>query len=181
MSGRVFAVVGPSGAGKDTLLAGAVAATRALHWARRVITRPQVAGDEPFEGVSPQEFDFLSQAEAFALEWPAHGLRYGIRKTEFSGLVQGTDVVFNGSRAALPLALERFPNLTVLRISAPSKVLAERLAARGRETMAEIEARLARASYEVPEGLPVIDIANDATPEVGIARLLAALQAKVVL
>lgn len=47
--------------------------------------------------------------------------------------------------------------------------------------MAEIEARLARASYEVPEGLPVIDIANDATPEVGIARLLAALQAKVVL
>lgn len=181
MSGRVFAVVGPSGAGKDTLLAGAVAATRALHWARRVITRPQVAGDEPFEGVSPQEFDFLSQAEAFALEWPAHGLRYGIRKTEFSGLGQGTDVVFNGSRAALPLALERFPNLMVLRISAPSKVLAERLAARGRETMAEIEARLARASYEVPEGLPVIDIANDATPEVGIARLLAALQAKVVL
>jgi peptidyl-prolyl cis-trans isomerase C len=27
MTGRVFAVVGPSGAGKDTLLAGAVAAT----------------------------------------------------------------------------------------------------------------------------------------------------------
>jgi ribose 1,5-bisphosphokinase PhnN len=44
--------------------------------------------------------------------------------------------------------------------------------------MAEIEARLARASYEVPEGLPVIDICNDTTPTEGIARLLAALQAK---
>ena len=178
MTGKVFAVVGPSGAGKDTLLAGAVAATPALHWARRVITRPHVAGDEPFEGVTSQEFDFLSQAGAFALEWPAHGLRYGIRATEFAALAKGSDVVFNGSRAALPLALDRFPTLTVLRISAPSKVLAERLAARGRESMAEIEARLARASYEVPEGLPVIDISNDSTPAIGIARLLAALQAK---
>jgi phosphonate metabolism protein PhnN/1,5-bisphosphokinase (PRPP-forming) len=178
MTGRVFAVVGPSGAGKDTLLAGAVAINPALHWARRVITRPQVAGDEPFEGVSPHEFDTLSQAGAFALEWPAHGLRYGIRATEFDGLAKGGDVVFNGSRAALPLALQRFPALTVLRISAPSKVLAERLVARSRESMAEIEARLARASYEVPEGLPVIDICNDTIPTEGIARLLAALQAK---
>jgi phosphonate metabolism protein PhnN/1,5-bisphosphokinase (PRPP-forming) len=157
-----------------------VAATPALHWARRVITRPQVVGDEPFEGVTSQEFGFLSQAGAFALEWPAHGLRYGIRATEFAALAKGSDVVFNGSRAALPLALEQFPNLIVLRISAPSKVLAERLAARGRETMAEIEARLARASYAVPDGMAVIDITNDATPEVGIARLLAALQAKLV-
>lgn len=176
MKGRVFAVVGPSGAGKDTLLAGAVAAISTLHWARRVITRPQVAGDEPFEGVSPQEFDVLSLAGVFALEWPAHGLRYGIRRTEFDGLLKGMDVVFNGSRAALCLALARFPDLTVLRISAPSRVLAERLAARGRESRAEIEARLARASYEVPEGLPVIDVCNDSTPAVGVARLLAALQ-----
>jgi ribose 1,5-bisphosphokinase len=176
VTGRVFAVVGPSGAGKDTLLAGAVAACPTLHWARRVITRPESAGGEPFEGVTSDEFDFLSRAGVFALEWPAHGLRYGIRKTEFAGLAQGGDVVFNGSRAALGLAQSRFPGLIVLRITAPSRVLAERLAARGRETVAEIEARLARASYEVPEGLPVIDVANDASPTVGIARLLAALQ-----
>lgn len=176
MTGRVFAVVGPSGAGKDTLLSGAVAASCALHWARRVITRPESAGGEPFEGVTPEEFDFLSGAGVFALEWPAHGLRYGIRSTEFDGLATGVDVLFNGSRAALAMAAERFPGLIVLRITAPSRVLAERLAARGRESVAEIEARLARASYEVPAGLPVIDIANDATPAIGVARLLAALQ-----
>lgn len=178
MKGRVFAVVGPSGAGKDTLLSGAIAASPSLHWARRTITRPEVAGGEPFEGVTVAEFEFLSTSDVFALEWPAHGLRYGIRKAEFAGLAKGVDVLFNGSRAALAQALALFADLTVLRISAPSKVLAERLAARGRETAAEIEARLARASYDVPDGLPVIDIANDGTPAVGVARLLAALQAR---
>ncbi len=179
MRGRVFAVVGPSGAGKDTLLAGAIAAAPHLHWARRTISRPEAAGGEPFEGVSAEEFDFLSRAGVFAVEWPAHGLRYGIRKAEFDGLARGQDVLFNGSRAALGQAREVFGDLTVLRISAPSKALADRLAARGRETAAEIEARLARASYEVPEGFAVIDLANDQTREVGIARLLAALQPRV--
>ncbi len=79
MTGRVFAVVGPSGVGKDTLLSGAVAASPALHWARRTITRPDSPGTEPYEGVPPAEFDFLSNSGVFALEWPAHGLRYGIR------------------------------------------------------------------------------------------------------
>lgn len=178
MTGRVFAVVGPSGAGKDTLLAGAVAASPQLHWARRVVTRAEAVGGEPFEGVTAAEFDFLSGAGVFALEWPAHGLRYGIRASEFGNLAKGVDVLFNGSRAALPMAVARFNDLVVLRITAPSRVLAERLAARGRETVAEIEARLARASYEVPDGLPVIDVANDATPALGVARLLAALQLK---
>ena len=103
-------------------------------------------------------------------------MSYGIRHSEFAGLARGLDVVFNGSRAALPAIQAAFPGLTVLRVTAPSRVLAERLAARGRETMAEIEARLCRASYEVPAGLPVLDVVNDATPDIGIARLLAALQ-----
>jgi len=96
----------------------------------------------------------------------------------FAGLNRGLNVLFNGSRAAVPMAVARFPGLTVLRISAPSRILADRLAARGRESLEDIQARLARASYEVPAGPPVIDIANDSTPAIGVARLLAALQPK---
>jgi ribose 1,5-bisphosphokinase len=176
VTGRVFAVVGPSGVGKDTLLSGAVVASPRLHWARRSITRPETAGGEPFQGVTPDEFRAMQAAGRFCLHWQAHGLSYGIGAGEFAALDLGYDVLFNGSRAALPAALARFPGLIVLRISAPSQVLAERLFARGRETRAEIEARLARASYDLPEDLPVIDIANDASPGEGVARLLSALQ-----
>jgi ribose 1,5-bisphosphokinase len=176
MKGRVFAVVGPSGVGKDTLLSGAAASSPRLHWARRNITRPESPGGEPYIGLSPTEFAQKLDRGDFALQWNAHGLSYGIEAREFAPLDEGRDVLFNGSRAAVHSALARFPDLIVLRISAPSRVLAERLASRGRESVAEIEARLARASYELPDGLNVIDIANDASPVEGVHRLLSALQ-----
>ena len=177
MNGRVFLVVGPSGAGKDTLLAGAAAADPRLHWARRVITRDSAAGGEPFEGVTESVFQARLQAGEFALHWQAHGLRYGVPFAELNAMAAGRDVLINGSRGALPAALKAFPALRVIQISAPIEVLADRLAARGRESHADIIARLQRASYALPEGIPVIEISNDATPEKGIARLLYALRA----
>lgn len=176
MTGRVFLVVGPSGAGKDTLLAGAAAADPRLHWARRVITRPAVAGGEPFEGVTEDVFQARLQAGQFALHWQAHGLFYGVPMTELTPLEGGRDVLINGSRAALHAALAAFPGLRVIQISAPLPVLADRLAARGRESHAAIVARLRRAHYALPEGIPAIEINNDATPEKGVAKLLYALR-----
>ena len=176
MTGRVYAVVGPSGAGKDTLIAGAVAADPSVHWARRVITRPAAPGGEPFLGVSREIFATWERQGLFRLCWQAHGLSYGIARSEFAPLDAGRRVIFNGSRAALGLAQAAFADLIVIRISAPSRTLAERLAARGRESLEEIEARLRRASCEVQADIPVIDIVNDSTPEIGISRLLAALQ-----
>ena len=176
--GRLFIVVGPSGAGKDTLIAGAKMLRPDLHWARRVITRAEVAGGEPFEGVSLAEFDQRLDQGEFALHWQAHGLSYGVPQAEIAPRDQGRDVLINGSRGAMAAALAAFPDMIVLRISAPSHILAERLAARGRESKEDIMARLARASYELAADIPVIDIANDASPEVGVARLLSALYPK---
>ena len=86
MTGRLFVVVGASGAGKDTLLAGAVKADPTLYWARRVITRPEVSGGEPFEGVDRASFDARRAAGEFALNWEAHGLSYGVPKAELAPL-----------------------------------------------------------------------------------------------
>ncbi|NBE07490.1 phosphonate metabolism protein/1,5-bisphosphokinase (PRPP-forming) PhnN [Paragemmobacter ruber] len=176
MMGRLFAVVGPSGAGKDTLIDAGRAARPDLLIVRRVITRPEAMGGEDFEGVTEAEFAQRKAQGAFALDWRAHGLRYGLPAIQIAERMTGRDVLFNGSRAALEAAAAIYPDLTVIRVTAPSAVLMERLLARGRETREEITARLQRASYEVPEQLAVVDVCNDGPLEQGVARFLGALQ-----
>ena len=168
----IFAIVGPSGAGKDTLIAGACAARPELRLVRRVITRPADAGGEDFEGVTPQDFAARKARGDFALHWDAHGLSYGIPVAQVRG---PGPILFNGSRAALPRAAQVFPGLRVILITAPDAVLAARLAARGRETEADIRARLARAAFTLPPGIDAATVMNDTTPAEGTARLLAAL------
>lgn len=169
----VVAVVGPSGAGKDTLIDAACAADPRLHRARRVITRPSEAGGEAFDGISATGFAARLAAGDFALQWQAHGLSYGIPHGEF--LRDGV-VIFNGSRLALPQAATVFPGLRVILVTAPVAVLARRLAARGRESEADIAARLSRAGFTLPAGISATEVMNDAPLDVGVARFLAALQ-----
>jgi ribose 1,5-bisphosphokinase len=176
MTGRLYLVVGASGAGKDTLIAGALAADPRLHWARRVITRPAAAGGEPYEGVSVAEFQARQARGEFALDWEAHGLSYGVPGAELAGLASGRDVVMNGSRGALAQAQAVFPELVVIHVTVPLAVLAERLALRGREDRAEIVARLERAGQPLPAGLAVMDVVNDGTPAQGIGRMVQALR-----
>ena len=170
---RLVAVVGPSGAGKDTLMAMACAARPDIRAARRVITRPSEAGGEDFEGVAEAEFAARAEAGEFALHWRAHGLGYGIPTAELSGA--GT-VLFNASRAVLGAAAVRFPGLVVVLVTAPQTVLAARLAGRGRETDADQAARLRRAAFALPEGIAARQVMNDTTADEGLARFLAALQ-----
>lgn len=168
----IFAVVGPSGAGKDTLIAGALRHRPGLRLARRVITRPTEAGGEDFEGVTPEEFVARKARGEFALDWQAHGLCYAIPHDQ----LRAGDVIFNGSRAALPAAQARFPDLRVILVTASAPVLAARLAARGRESEADIRERLERASFDLPPGTCATVVTNDGTVEDGVAGLLAALQ-----
>lgn len=165
-------VVGPSGAGKDTLLNAArqsLATDPRFRFVRRVITRPADAGGEDHEFVSEAEFD----AREYALQWQAHGLRYGIPANIVDDLHAGITVVANVSRSIIVDAAERFA-VQVIEVTAPPAVLATRLAARGRETAGDIAARLARA-VPLPATIAVDTVMNDATPEIGAARFLAAL------
>jgi phosphonate metabolism protein PhnN/1,5-bisphosphokinase (PRPP-forming) len=169
----IAAIVGPSGAGKDTLISAACRLRPDLRLVRRVITRPSGAGGEDFEGVTESEFARRRDRGDFALWWQAHSLFYGIPNDQLAG--PGT-VLFNGSRAILAEAGRILPGLRVILVTAPVAVLARRLAARGRETETDIAARLARAGFSLPEGVAAETVVNDGTVAAGAAALLAALQ-----
>lgn len=168
----IVAVVGPSGAGKDTLIAHAKHLRPDLHLVRRVITRPSDAGGESFEGVALDEFAARKARGEFALDWQAHGLHYALPRTEFAGAGLR---LFNGSRAALPGALRLFPNLKVILVTAPEAVLAARLSARGRESAGDVNDRLARADFAMPPGIPYVTVQNEGQLNRSIARFMAAL------
>lgn len=170
-------IVGPSGAGKDTLLDATrreLAGDPRFRFARRDITRPREAGGEEHNPIDIETFSRRRDSGAYALHWEAHGLGYGIPADIAADLQAGRIVVASVSRSVIEDAAKKFL-VRVLEITAPPAVLAQRLAARGREDAANIAARLAR-SMALPESGDAVTIVNDHTPEEGAARLLAELR-----
>ena len=174
--GRLIAVVGPSGVGKDSVMKGLHSAMPDLHQVRRVITRAPELGGEDYDAVSVLQFEALVEDGAFAVHWGAHGLYYGIPLTVKFQLGKGVDCLVNFSRQALTQAAEIFPRFMVLNITAKPDVLSRRLAARARETEEEIAKRLAQADKPLPSGLKVIHLANDGPLAETVARAAALLQ-----
>lgn len=171
-TGVLVLVVGPSGAGKDTLIDAARQVLRddpRIRFARRVITRPAEAGGEAHEEATQEDF----ATRRFALAWMAHGLLYGIPEAMADDVIAGRVVVANVSRAVIAEAAARF-SVRVIEVTAPPAVLAARLAARGREDAAARDARLAR-TVPLPADVPMETVLNDASPAEGAARFLAAL------
>jgi len=178
MAGTLVLVVGPSGAGKDTLIAAAktaLAGDERFVFPRRVVTRDSVAALEDHDSVSEEDFARRERNGAYALSWRAHGLSYGLPASLVADLAAGRVVVSNGSRAMIGAAQERFPGTKVLLIEASPEVRARRLAGRGRESAAEIAERLAREVPNVPPGAVRID--NSGPLEAGSGRFVAALRA----
>jgi ribose 1,5-bisphosphokinase len=177
MTGCLIFVVGPSGVGKDSLLAHARSSLQnhqEFRFARRYITRPVTAGAEDHHALGRDEFADRLAAGYFAMHWDSHGLRYGIDREIDTWLRSGHTVVLNGSRAYLNEARERYPELRVIIITASPEALALRLAQRRRESADEIIARMAHQP-PLPEGLPVIEINNDGSLETAGLALVDAL------
>jgi ribose 1,5-bisphosphokinase len=178
-TGILVAVVGPSGVGKDSLIAGArsaLADAPGVRFARRMITRPADEAGENHIPVSSGDFGQLEKAGAFAVSWEAHGLKYGVPATVLDDLEAGRIVVVNGSRSALDRFQAVFPRLVVVNVTARPDVLAVRLAARGRESAQEIEARLARAVEPLPNSFETVTIDNSGALETATRQLVSLLE-----
>lgn len=174
-SGRLIAVVGASGVGKDSVMRGLAAACPALHVVRRAITRPDASGGEDHLAVSPETFARMKARGAFCLSWSAHGHSYGIPADVPRRAAAGEDLLVNLSRSVLAQAAALVPRFIVLNVVADRDVLAARLAARGRESTAEIQRRLSRPTPALPDGLTIRTIANNGPIEDAVQTALAGL------
>lgn len=182
MSAKLIYVMGPSGVGKDSLLnwlrshVQTLQPQPALHFARRTITRAAGDATEDHEAIGPEDFAKLAQEGVFALHWQAHGLHYGVRRTELADC-RGW-VIVNGSRAYVQEARSRCPGLTVLHVSAPEDLVRQRLLSRQREDAAEVEARVLRsqsAAVDLADG--DLHIVNAGSLEESARTLCQLLQA----
>jgi ribose 1,5-bisphosphokinase len=154
-------VVGPSGAGKDTLLGLARAACAddgSVVFPRRVVTREASAAEDN-EQVSLDAFRQARTRGEFAVHWEAHGHCYALPRAIDDDIRAGRTVVANVSRTVVDAIRRAYADVTVVLITAPSEILAERLAARARSSDGQIEHRLSRAIDGVAT-TPNVTIAN---------------------
>jgi len=170
--GRLILVVGPSGAGKDTLLGLAKAACsddRNIVFPRRVVTR-EASASEDNEALSAEAFrDALTHGE-FALNWEAHGHSYALRRAIDDDIRSGRTVVINVSRTVIETARRAYADVKVVSITAPTEVLAERIAMRARNSDGQLGRRLSRSVDE--SAAPDITILNVGRPGDHARRLV---------
>ena len=173
--GRLVLVVGPSGAGKDTLLGRArqaLAADDAVVFVRRIVTR-EASAHENNEQVTPGAFCAAKAAGAFAIDWEAHGLCYALPRTIDADIRAGRIVVANISRTVISALRAAYADVVVVSVTAPPKVLAARLAARGRASDGPLGERLKRS---VDTSGADITISNVGAADAHAAELIAAIK-----
>jgi phosphonate metabolism protein PhnN/1,5-bisphosphokinase (PRPP-forming) len=175
--GTLFLMVGPSGAGKDSLIQAAaetLAGNRSYVIARRAITRPADSAREDHEPLSIDEFRRRLERDDFMLSWTVYDTHYGIPRSYDELLATGTHVIANVSRTVVGPAVTDFAPARVIQVTAPREVLEARL--RARADPATVAARLARAVM-LPEGIPVTHLLNVGDLSAGAARLVHLLTA----
>ena len=177
--GTLFLMVGPSGAGKDSLIQAAaktLAGNSSYVIAKRAITRPADSEREDHEPVSVEEFRNRVERDEFMLSWNVYDTHYGIPISYEGNLLDGRHVIANVSRTVVGPGVTNFAPSRVIQVTAPREILEARL--RARADPATMAARLARAVV-LPEGIPVTHLLNVGELSKGAARLVQLLTAAV--
>jgi len=175
--GCFVAVVGPSGAGKDTILSAArakLAHDPRFVFARRVVTRPNDRHEDN-DSISAADFAEAEARGAFLLAWHAHGQSYGLPASLSQPLADGCCVIANVSRLVVPDIRARFARSVIVEIRVDAAVLAMRLSARGREDEIEQKARLVRTQSLGGDLQPDVVIDNNHHIDEAIAAFMGVL------
>jgi ribose 1,5-bisphosphokinase len=178
-SGAFIAVVGPSGSGKDSLIDFArqrLAGRPEFAFVRRIVTRPADRAAEDHDSLTEAHFEALALSNGLALHWQAHGLRYGLPRSIDRDIAAGRVVIANVSRQVIGEASARYRRVIVATISAHPEIIAQRLAARGREDAEAIRQRLARQLDVAVPGVESVEIDNSGPLQDAGERFLGLLQ-----
>jgi ribose 1,5-bisphosphokinase len=122
-------------------------------------------------------FEQAAARGAFAFWWRAHGHGYGIPLAIDFDIEAGRTVVCNVSRTVIGAVRSRYANVVTVLVTAPTEVLAQRLAARERASDASAAERMRRANVESGRFRADVVINNVGEPATGARKLLDAVYA----
>jgi guanylate kinase len=154
MSGCLFTVVAPSGAGKSSLVAGLLERDTGIELSVSYTTRSPRAGEvdgREYHFVTRENFKALIDADEFLEHAEVYGNLYGTsRRWIESRRTQGSHVLleidWQGARSVKKI----FPDMVYIYILPPSiDELRRRLIKRGKDSAAIIERRLSEAREDL--------------------------------
>ena len=184
--GLAFVVTGPSGAGKNSVIARAMAGLRDIEYSVSYTTRPrrerEVDGVD-YHFVSREEFTERIERGDFAEHVTYLGDHYGTSRSQIDDtLRRGVDVMLNieveGAKLVRQTGLGGHTVVFVFLVPSSLAHLEERLRARGSESDEQITARLDVAKREM-DALEIFDylVINDDL-ETAVAELRAIVTAE---
>lgn len=189
---NLFAIVGTSGCGRDTLLDAMMALSPALARVRRTTTRPPRYPNESVRILSLSDSSFVltqkNQKILCPYRYPPNGKWYGISQDELKKITLGP-AVLEGTAEILPLKMLLPESTTVIIVPQSFTQLKRQLICRDGNT-SETKKRIERSQRELailltrlPQLLETNTIngivINDDTPKNLGVRALAQIQTKV--
>jgi guanylate kinase len=158
MSGILFVVSAPSGAGKTSLVQALLAAEPAIRLSVSYTTRqprPGEADGRDYHFVSPEAFERMLEAGEFLESATVHGNRYGTsQKWITDALAQEHDVLLEIDWQGAQQVRKLMRGVVSIFILPPSlEALRARLVGRGQDSEEVIAQRLAAAREEMSHGV----------------------------